>query len=207
MQRGESADNHLSGLDALPTAPENLLMSIGVFRTAALVMLLVGPASAQSRSLADVARQEEARRKAVTPGKVYTNDTLKKEAPAAPAQPSAPADKQAAGTPAPPPPAAVPKANEPKKDEAYYQQRLQAERDAVSRDQIFADSLQTRINALSADFVNRDDPAQRDVIAADRDKALAELERVTQEIEQHTKAIADLQEEGRKAGAPAGWLR
>ena len=37
--------------------------------------------------------------------------------------------------------------------------------------------------------------------------ALAELERVTREIQQHTKAIADLQEEGRKAGAPAGWLR
>ena len=36
--------------------------------------------------------------------------------------------------------------------------------------------MQTRINALTTDFVNRDDPAQRAVIEHDRQKALAELD-------------------------------
>jgi hypothetical protein len=55
--------------------------------------------------------------------------------------------------------------------------------------------------------VARDDPAQRAVIAADRQKALAELERVKQEIGQHTKGIAAVQDEARRAGVPPGWLR
>ena len=42
---------------------------------------------------------------------------------------------------------------------------------------------------------------------SDRQKALTELDRVKKEIQQHTKALADLQEEARKAGVPPGWLR
>jgi ATP-dependent exoDNAse (exonuclease V) alpha subunit len=81
------------------------------------------------------------------------------------------------------------------------------ERDALSRAQIFAEALQSRINVLSADFVNRDDPAQRDVVAAERQKALAELDRVKQEIQQHQKAMTTIQDEARRAGVPAGWTR
>ena len=75
------------------------------------------------------------------------------------------------------------------------------------RAQTFAEALQTRINVLSADFVARDDPAQRAVIATDRQKALAELDRVKQEIAQFTKGIAATQDEARRAGVPPGWLR
>ena len=71
----------------------------------------------------------------------------------------------------------------------------------------FAEALQSRINGLSADFTARDDPAQRAVVGADWQKSLDELERVKKEIQQHTKALADIQEEGRRAGVPAGWLR
>ena len=100
-------------------------------------------------------------------------------------------------------PAAAPAA----KGEADWKARIQAARDALSRAQIFADALQSRINGLSADFTARDDPAQRAVVAGDRQKSLDELERVKKEIQQHTKALADIQEEGRRAGVPAGWLR
>ena len=77
----------------------------------------------------------------------------------------------------------------------------------LSRDQTFADALQTRINSLSADFVNRDDPAQRTAISADRDRAAKELDALKKAIEQDKKAIADLEEEARRANVPAGWLR
>jgi hypothetical protein len=36
---------------------------------------------------------------------------------------------------------------------------------------------------------------------------MAELDRVKQENAELQKAIAAIQEEGRRAGAPAGWLR
>ena len=80
-------------------------------------------------------------------------------------------------------------------------------RDKQQRNQMFADSLQTRINSLTTDFVNRDDPAQRAKIETDRKAALAELERVKKDIDAQNKAIAAIEEEARRAGAPAGWLR
>ena len=68
-------------------------------------------------------------------------------------------------------------------------------------------ALQSQINGLTADFAARDDPAQRAKVGTDRQKALTELDRVKKEIQQHTKALADLQEEARRAGVPPGWLR
>ena len=186
-------------------------------RSMAVAFVLICAAAASAQSLADVARQEEARRQAVgTPGKVYTNDALRPEpaatgtTPAArPAQP-AEAPDPAGGAPTaeaqePTDPAAEPA--ETPTAEAEWRARVTAERDALSRAQIFADALQSRINVLAADFVNRDDPAQRDVVAAERQKALAELDRVKLEIEEHQKAITAVQEEARQAGVPAGWVR
>ena len=84
---------------------------------------------------------------------------------------------------------------------------MQGARDSLQRSQMFAEALQSRINGLTTDFTARDDPAQRAVIANDRDKALAELDRVKNDITKQTKAIEDLQQEARKAGVPPGWLR
>ena len=188
-------------------------------RSTAGAIVLVCAAAASAQSLADLARQEEERRKTIkTSGKVYTNDTLRPEpastgpvsAPPAPSAPTAEPPAPSAGapvveTPMPTDPAAAP--GEAPRTEADWRKRVTDEREALSRAQIFADALQSRINVLSADFVNRDDPAQRDVVAVERQKALAELDRVTLEIEQHQKAITAIQEEARQAGVPAGWVR
>jgi hypothetical protein len=169
-----------------------------------------------------VASKEEARRKTVkAPSKVYTNDSLKNEdPPSAPATPSSPAPQAAtsaspalaapavpaaADTSASPAAPGAPPA--PVRDEKYWRGRLESARTALSRAQMFQEALQSRINALTTDFVNRDDPAQRSVIAADRQKALAELDRVKGEIVRNQKAVSEIQEEGRRAGVPAGWLR
>ena len=171
--------------------------------------VLTGIAAAQS--LGNVARQEEARRKAVkSGGKVYTGDSLKSEpASATPSPPATPApagtDNAAADKAAPSGQATA--VEDPKKDEKAWRQRISAERDALSRAELFAESLQSRINALTADFAARDDPYQRNQIGGDRQKALSELDRVRKEIAEHTKNISDIQEEARKAGVPAGWVR
>jgi hypothetical protein len=96
---------------------------------------------------------------------------------------------------------------ERKKEEAQWRERIQNERDLLDRSKSFAEALQSRINALNTDFVNRDDPQQRAKIAADRDKALSDLDRTKKEIEEHTKNIAKIQDDARRAGAPAGWVR
>ena len=172
--------------------------------------------SAEAQSLADVARKEADRRKTVAkPGKIYTNDSLKDDpsptVPSARAADSAPTGTDAPAAGATPPGAtsssgpassgAVPQT------EAEWRKRVATARDSLSRLQTFSDALQTRVNALSADFVNRDDPAQREAVAADRRKALAELDRVKQEITQQQKELATIQEEARRANVPAGWVR
>ena len=175
------------------------------------VLIALGAAlQASGQSLADVARAEAARRAAVTtPGKLYTNDSLKSgtestapgEPAPAPAQPATQAAGQGKAK------EADKAAADAKNDEAAWRKRIADERQALDRSRTFADALQSRINALTTDFANRDDPVQRQQIGDDRNKALAELDRVKKEIDQHTKAIADIQEEARKAGVPPGWVR
>ena len=187
-------------------------MNVVAFRSMAGALVFVSVAAVSAQSLADVARQEEERRKAIrSSGKVYTNDSLRPDpasagtAPRAAAAPpdAPPADASARSKPAAPEPAA----GAAPKTEAEWHARVAAVRDALSRARIAADALQSRVNVLSADFVNRDDPAQRDVVFADRQKALAELDRVKGEIQQHQRTLAAIEDAARRAGVPAGWTR
>jgi hypothetical protein len=186
--------------------------------TFVVIVSTLGLASASGQSLADVARKETERRQTTAGGgKTYTNKDLKPV-------PAAPAADDAAKSDAEKPDPAVASADSPKadskdtpatadkassgvKDEAYWSQRMAALREQLERDQTFLDALQNRIDALTADFVNRDDPAQRSQVATDRQKALAELDRLRKAIEQDKRAIPDFEEEARRAGVPAGWLR
>ena len=184
--------------------------------SAALVLTCASLASAQSsatRPLADVAKAEEARRKDVSkPAKVITNSDLKPDIskgcrPSVDGHTGGIGDGHAGKHD---PGSACRRPRSPTagaKDQAYWAGRMKDARDKQQRSQIFADSLQTRINSLTTDFINRDDPAQRAKIEADRKAALAELERVKKEIDAQTKAIAAIEEEARRAGVPAGWLR
>jgi hypothetical protein len=187
---------------------------------AACTLLLVA-AVATPQSLGEVAKQEAERRKGIkASGKVYTNENVRPDptsaapvssAPPAPAAavdaktPAADDKAPAAGADAGAKPGTTP-ADDPK-TEAYWKKRVTGVRDSLSRAQTFAEALQTRINALSADFVNRDDPAQRNMIAADRQKATDELARVKTEIAGFEKALTAIQDEARRANVPAGWVR
>jgi hypothetical protein len=171
---------------------------------AALVIACGASAQAQSQSpsLAELARKEQARRKTVkTPAKVITKKDLPPSA-QNPPPPAAPAPAATKIDETKPP---EPKADE--KDETWWKNRINQVREELRRNEVFAEALQTRINSLSTDFVNRDDPFQRAKIGEDRDKSLAELSRVKAEIVNAKKQIEDIEEEARKAGVPPGWLR
>lgn len=184
-----------------------------------LVWAIVGAAPVCAQSLGDVARREEARRKAVAPGKVYTNDDLRPNpvsaaaaaaappVPAAEAALPAPPPSPAAGEPALPGTPAAPAPDSGKKDEGYWRTRIQGEAQALDRAKVMLDALQSRVNGLQTDFVNRDDPAARAAIGAERARALGELDRTKLEIQQRTKALAAIREEARRSGAPAAWYR
>ena len=197
---------------------------------AAVLSCVLTGTTVLSAQLGNVARKEAERRKAVkSSGKTYTNDNIAPD----PSPSTAPAssasspdaatasgsdkaatsktatEKSAADTTDKAAPSKQVSADpaERKKEEAQWRERIKNERDALERARSFAEALQSRINALNTDFVNRDDPQQRAKIAADRDKAVADLDRARKEIGERTKAIAGIQEDARRAGAPAGWVR
>jgi hypothetical protein len=169
--------------------------------------LFAGTAAAQS--LAEVARMEKARRREVkSSAPVITNKDLK--------------PARQITSPPPPPVAAAsddPTAAQPlapalpedglldEKDEQVWRQKMADARLALERSQMYHDALQSKINALWAEFTARDDPAQRAQIELERQRAIAESERVEAEITARQKAISDLEEEARRAGVPPGWLR
>ena len=190
---------------------------------AATLLTIAVPVCAQS--LGDLAKKEQERRKTLPPAaKTYTNEDLKRLRPMPGGETSPKAgDAEKPGDPAKPADPAKPgesvKPTEVKsdapvtvvmdgaKDEKYWRGRINAVREDIRRNEAFRDALQSRINALTADFAGRDDPMQRAKIGDDRQKALAELARVNEEIVNGTKAIADIEEEARRAGVPPGWLR
>jgi hypothetical protein len=166
------------------------------------IALVTVTAGAQTPTLAEVAKKEQERRKTQkAPAKVYT----KKDLPPSPQGRGAAGPGQAPQAAAEPKPDAKPE--EEAKDEAWWKNRINAVREELRRNEMFAEALQTRINSLSTDFVNRDDPYQRAKIGTDRDKAISELSRVKADIELGKKKIEDIEEEARKAGVPPGWLR
>ena len=187
-----------------------LLHAVAVPVAIVLAVATLAPA-VRAQSLADVARKEAERRKTVkSQGKVYTDTELKTPSSSETSAP-APAGSDAAAKPAEPPKSDTKKEPdkraEPAKDQAYWGDRVKGLRGQLDRDQTLADAMQSRINALTTDFVNRDDPAQRAVIERDRQKAVGELDRLKKAVVDDQKAIADLEEEARRAGVPPGWLR
>jgi len=178
-----------------------------------------------AQTLADIARQEEERRKDLkNQAKVYTNRDLHGQVIGPPPPPP-----DQAGTPEASKDLASDSSNDPVKNgtkdaakdgskdsanaegtpkgESYWRDRMKTLQTTLDRDQTHLEALQSRINALTTDFVNRDDPAQRSRIEVDRQKSLAELERLKKQVDDDKKAIAAAQTEGRRAGAQADWLR
>ena len=198
---------------------------------AGILLCVLATTPGLSAQLGSVAKKEAERRKTAPSGKVYTNDSLSpapepSSAPATSGSDAAPAassssdtdksatdksttDKSAADTTDKAAPSKQVSADpaERKKEEAEWRERIKNAREALERAKSYADALQTKINSLNTDFVNRDDPVQRAAIAAERDKSLAEMDRLKKEIAEHTKKIAAIQQDARRAGAPPGWVR
>ena len=195
------------------STPRSYDLSMMLRALLVIAVLNAGVGLVQAQSLAEIAREEAARRKTVSSAaKVYTNDDLRPDftrpiAPPASTAPDtaataadAPADQPASGAAGGAPAA-------PARDQAYWSGRVSEARAQVDRSRAFGQALQNRIDMLWTDFVNRGDPVQQRAIEQERNKALAELERVKRETEDNIKAVAAIEDEARRAGVPAGWLR
>ncbi|HEX7793933.1 MAG TPA: hypothetical protein VF456_06255 [Vicinamibacterales bacterium] len=202
-----------------------------IFAFVSMLGLAAGSfAPLHAQSLADVAKKEGERRQTTKNStKVYTNGDLKPvgdpapDVAAAPADASSSADKKSAdlksdakadsakgdGKAADKSAARDAKASGDgeEKNQEYWGTKMRALNEKLERDRMYAEAIQTRINSLTADFSAKDDPAQRAMIADDREKAVSELSRLRKQIEEDKDDIGNLEEEARHANVPPGWLR
>ena len=172
----------------------------------AVLLVVVTWLTSTPTSLADAARHEAFRRQVAGPSIAnFTNASLP---PARPA-PSRPAPVVAPPPSESPPPesAAGAEPDEPVRDEAWWRTRMANTQTALERDQVLADALQSRVNALQSDVIFVDDPAQQAVLRQQLGRALGELERLQEQLEADRQEIADIREEARRQGVPPGWIR
>ncbi len=187
---------------------------------AAALVLTLAPGGAPAQSLAELARQEKARRAAVAPedrAPVLTNDDLRGSggltvgtlpsaaAPEARAGFGRAGRGTAAGRNGGAGTVETEDGGVPGEDE--WRARMTAAREARARAELTASALQNRADGLWAQFTALDDPARRGVVERQRAEALAELERTRAEAERLEQRVHDVREEARRAGVPPGWLR
>jgi hypothetical protein len=165
-------------------------------------VLVFGVVSASAQGLADVARKEEARRKAIkAPSKVYTDADVEKYAPAPGAQAAAtsvtnldangrPMGQEAAAQGLP-------------SDEAGWRARLQNARDGIDRNKVLLSALeqQARAAARRAGTPEGDEPAD------DGSARALEIKRLKAESDAFRATLANAEEDARQAGVPPGWVR
>jgi hypothetical protein len=170
----------------------------------AVVALILTWLNAPAPSLGDLARREALRRQ-LTPAS--THSLVNNDLPAGPgAAVSVPVslgsddDAKAAA-------AKGEDAGKDKKDEKYWRERMSQARTAVDRDRMMLEAMDSRINSLTTDFINRDDPAQKALIEQTRLKALAELDRLKKQLESDEAEIGNIQQEAHRNGVPPGWIR
>jgi len=183
-----------------------------------LAVLVALPGLARAQSLAGAARAAEEQRQEVgeTPeGRVFTNGSLRDEAPPAVPPRLAPNPALTAGAAAEGEDGEAAEADDADGDEAavdtsseeYWRQRIADARASLTESQAELATLQTDVNRLTADFTATDDPIQRQQVFNDRQVALADLNAKQDEVTATQQQIAAIQEEARRAGVPAGWVR
>lgn len=167
----------------------------------AVVVLIIAAFRGGGTSLADAALHESVRR-ALMPASTHSL-TMSDIPPAEPrAQPPEPAASELIAKLSEEPPA-----KSPELDEAGWRKKMAAARAVLEQDQVLADAMQTRVNSLTNDSISRDDPAQRAELLKQRDRALAELDRLTKQIEKDKLAITAIEDDARRKNIPPGWIR
>lgn len=187
---------------------------ICMFLMAAAALVTLGVATASAQSLADVARKENERRKALGKAtKVYTNEDVKSTRPlttaaARPADAASPAggagQAGASAGQAPGGPASAAGADASgaagaggaaeADSAAKLTEQAEALRHQTARDRLALEALHSRMNSLQYQAEQISDPALKARFMADRDAASVEAEALHREIEERNKALTAIEE-------------
>src|SRR5581483_5076287 len=91
--------------------------------------------------------------------------------------------------------------------ESYWRGRLTDARSALDHHKVDLAGLESQVNALNGVVLATDDPYRKQQVSDQRYKVRHEIEVLQKQVQDDTKAIADIQEQARRSGVPPGWLR
>ena len=198
----------------------------------AVALVVCATSTVYAQSLGDIARKEEERKKTIkTSGKVYTDADLRKyrgldpvvdatvpqsvlpaaagTAPAAGTEGEAAAattageaaqagqTDQAAAQAAP--------AAEAERNQAWWRQQFAERRMKVETATATLRAMVTQYDLLG--MAMTEDPAERVRLDQEREKVKAQVDRLTNEVDVLSRALAALEDEARRANVPPGWIR
>ena len=188
-----------------PSHDRQVKCIIGVMKPLIVILLLA--IAAQAQTLADVARQERARRAQLKSAPVVVLESL--PAPAPPSKPGTAEEKPATDKPAPPtapaagapaaaPPAAPATPAPPVPDRVKeYDQQLEKLRRRIEELQDQETALQLQVNQLTNQFFAPvSDQASKDQAQARLGETQNKLTATRQELDQTRRTLNDLQQQG-----------
>jgi hypothetical protein len=160
-------------------------------------------ASAQKQTLADIARRERSNRQAAQKTGPVTNAILTPKPAVAVEETAGPAATASELAPAAEP-ATAPATDS--RDENWWRQQFDRARTEVRRAENQIEVAQLELNSANRDLLTRSyDPDGRGPAAVAA--ATARLDAVNKNVVAARAKVAQLEEELRRAGAPAGWSR
>jgi hypothetical protein len=160
----------------------------------------------QSQSLADLAREERARRANTKSKYIVTTDLVKAAAPAATTQakPATEPDKPAAESGTKP----VGPTDNKGRDEKWWRETFASARSDLKRSEDRMRVLQLELNRANRDYLQRSDVYNREMRIANEIISLnAQMDAERNNADTARRKIAELEEELRRSGGPAGWAR
>lgn len=177
-----------------------------------LTTMLCVAAPAQGPSLAELARQERARKQAEPKaGKVFTNEDIPTPTISPAAESGAPAE--AAPKPTETAPAVGAEPEEPaEKTQAELEKEYRAKfaqlRSNLELEERRLDVLQREFNLAQQQFYTDPNVALREQYSREElNKRQEEIQKQQETVEKAKQAISDLEEELRRKGLPPGWAR
>ncbi len=166
-----------------------------------VILALAVPSSAQS--LAEIAAKEAARRATITaPARVVTDKDLPADKTPAAKAPRRPSDGASAASR----PEATTKTDDDGHDEQWWKARVQPLLRRLNAATAKLEAAKARAEAIATD-TTRAGLGARTATMRRAERTAAEIDRYAAEVANARRALEDLEEEARKAGALPGWLR
>ena len=168
-----------------------------------LTLCMAYAATVQAQSLADFARQERERRKNLESKMTFSNESK-----SAPAAPVASKEDKPEQTPAPAAKKATGPTDRQGRNEKWWRDAFAQTRKDLQSAENQVKVLELQLNQAKRDYMEKTSLYNREmVLAAEMNNLQSELDKGKADVERLKQQLAQMEDDLRRSGGPAGWAR